>query len=83
MIPGEKRFPFMPTSRREKVEAAASLTQKVLADISSAARRMDRMETDAVPNAEVVLTSPQEVASYCENIAADLVRAAARIREAA
>jgi hypothetical protein len=72
----------MPTGR-EKVQAAAALTQKILADISSAARRIDRMEADAAPNAEGVLTSPQEVASYCENVAADLVRAAARIREAA
>jgi hypothetical protein len=70
-------------SGREKVEAAVSATQRVLADIGSAARRIERMEADVLPNAEGVLTNPQEVAAYCETIAGDLMRAAARIKEAA
>ena len=73
----------MPTSGRDKVQAAMSVTEKVIADIRSAGRRLDRMEADAIPNAEGVLTNPLETAADCENIAADLMRAAARIREAA
>jgi hypothetical protein len=77
----EKGVLVMATS--EKVQAAISLTEKVLADIRSAARRIDRLEADARANAEGVLTSPQDVAADCQNIAADLMRAAARIRETA
>jgi hypothetical protein len=73
----------MPLSGREKVEAAATVSHRVLADIGSAARRIERMEADVLPNTEGVLTNPEEVAAYCETIASDLMRAAARIREAA
>lgn len=73
----------MPTSGKEKVQAAISATDKIIADIRSAGRRISRVETDAMPNAEGVLTNPGEIAADCENIAADLMRAAARIREAA
>lgn len=65
------------------MQAAIAVTEKVMADIRSAARRMERMEADVMPNAAGVLTSPQEVASYCESVAADLTRAAALIRGAA
>lgn len=73
----------MPTSGKEKVQAAVSVSEKVIADVRSAGRRIARVEADTMPNAEGVLTNPQEIAADCETIAADLMRAAARIREAA
>lgn len=73
----------MPTSGKDKVQAAISITEKVIADIRSAGRRIERAEADAMPNAEGVLTNPSDVAADCENVAADLMRAAQRIREAA
>ena len=72
----------MPTSGKEKVQAAISVTERVLADIRSAARRIDRAEADATPNSEGVLTNPLDVATDCEKIAADLMRAATLVREA-
>lgn len=59
------------------------MTERLMADIRSAARRIERMEADVTPNGEGVLTNPQDVAADCEIIAADLTRAAARIRETA
>jgi hypothetical protein len=73
----------MATSGREKVQAASVVTDRVLADIRSASSRIDRLEADAMPNAEGVLTNPLEVAEYCENVAADLIRAGKLIRETA
>jgi len=70
----------MATNGRERVLAAIAATEKIMGSIRSAARRMERLEADVMPNAEGVLTDPQEIAAYCETVAGDLTQAAKLIR---
>jgi hypothetical protein len=70
----------MATTGRERVLAAVSTTDQVMASIRSAARRMERLEADVMANAEGVLMDPQDVAAYCEKVADDLEQAAQVIR---
>ena len=60
--------------------AAIAATEKIMGSIRSAARRMERIETDMMPNAEGVLIDPQDIAAYCETVADDLTNAAKAIR---
>jgi len=55
-------------------------TEKIMGSIRSAARRMERIESDVMPNAEGVLIDPQDIAGYCETVADDLTNAAKMIR---
>ena len=68
------------TTGRERVLAAIAATEKIMGSIRSAARRMERMESDVMPNAEGVLIDPQDIAAYCETVADDLTNAAKVIR---
>ncbi|HUK19099.1 MAG TPA: hypothetical protein VLW65_21910 [Bryobacteraceae bacterium] len=70
----------MATTGRERVLAAMAATEKIMGSIRSAARRMERIESDVMPNAEGVLIDPQDIAGYCETVADDLTNAAKMIR---
>ncbi len=71
----------MATTGRERVLAAVAATEKIVGSIRSAARRIERLEADMMPNAEGVLLDPQDIAAYCETVANDLTQAAKQIRE--
>lgn len=70
----------MATTGREKVNAAAAATQQIINSIRSAARRMERIESDVMPNAEGVLMDPEDIARYCQTIADEMTKAASLIR---
>lgn len=72
----------MATTGKEKVTAAIAATEQVKAAIRSAARRVERLESDLMANAEGVLMDPQDIATYCETAARDLMNAAETIRAA-
>ena len=65
---------------KEKVSAAIAATEQVKASIRSAARRVERLESDLMSNAEGVLMDPQDIARYCETAAQDLMNAARTIQ---
>jgi hypothetical protein len=67
---------------KEKVRAAVVVTEQARAAIRSAARRMERLESDLMANAEGVLMDPLDIASYCETVSQDLTNAARTIRAA-
>ena len=71
----------MATTGRARVADAIAATERIMGSIRSAARRMERLETDSMANAEGVLMDPQDIAAYCETIAGDLTKAAQAIRE--
>lgn len=72
----------MATTGKEKVAAAVAATEQVKAAIRSAARRVERLESDLMANAEGVLMDPKDIASCCETAAQDLMNAARTIRAA-
>lgn len=72
----------MAPTGKERVMAAIAATEQVKAAIRSAARRVQRLESDLMSNAEGVLMDPHDIAKYCETAAQDLMNAAKTIQAA-